>query len=169
MLSFNLVGVTILLKIKQFQIRREIKWQILRGVPDEKLCAITIREDNDSEFFWLEDDEFFYRGSMYDVVRKVPLSQTEAVYYCINDVLEENLLANLDALVERHKAGHEPLGGLMKKLYEFLTGLYCRAPEGVPFYRSLATKSNWYFSPTYRSVFLSTISPPPRIPVLSVC
>lgn len=96
-----------LFRVQQYQIRRDIKRQIMRGIPDEALCALSLSEANASEFFWLEDDEFFYRGSMYDVVRKVALSETEAVYYCINDVLEEKLFAHLDLLVKRHKSGQD--------------------------------------------------------------
>ncbi|MPR33885.1 hypothetical protein [Salmonirosea aquatica] len=162
--SFNLVGVTILFKVQQFQIRCEIKRQILRGVPDEKLYAIPVSEANASDFFWLEDDEFFYQGSMYDVVRKVALSETEAVYYCINDVLEKNLFANLDALIKHSKPGHEPWSNMVKKLYNFLAGLYFKDQEAIPFRSILNFRSSWYFFNTYRSIFLSITSPPPRTP-----
>ncbi len=160
--SFNLVGVAIVFKVQQFQIRREVRRQILRGVPDEKLCRISVSDANASDFFWLEDDEFFYHGSMYDVVRKVALSETETVCYCVNDVLEESLFANLDALVKRHKSSQKPLSGFVKKLYQLLAGLYFKEKETLPFSVGAVGNSGWQFLITYRSVFLSITSPPPQ-------
>ena len=160
--SFNLVGVAIIFKVQQFQIRREIKRQIMRGIPDEELCVISVNQANDAELFWLGDDEFFYHGSIYDVVRKVTLSETEATYYCINDTLEENLFANLDTLVKRQKTSREPWGGLVKKLYQLLAGLFFKSQETISFLHKSPSKIGWYFSVTYRSVFLSIASPPPQ-------
>lgn len=160
--SFNLVGVAIVFKIQQFQIRREIKHQIMQGVPDEKLCRISVSDVNASDLFWLEDDEFFYHGSMYDVVRTVALSETETVYYCVNDVLEESLFANLDALVKRHKSSQKPLSGFVKKLYQLLAGLYFKEKETLPFSVSAIVNSGWHYLTAYRSVFLSITSPPPQ-------
>lgn len=162
MFSFNLVGVTILFRVRQFQIRREIKSQIMQGVPDNELCAISVNKANASELFWLEGHEFFYQGAMYDVVRKTVLNDTETVYYCINDVLEKKLFTNLDILVKRQKSGHEPLGTLVKKLYQLLAGLYFKDRETVSFPGSIPSVLGWYFSTTYRSVFLSITSPPPQ-------
>lgn len=160
--SFNLAGVAILFKIQQFQIRREIKRQINQGIPDNELFAITVSEANASELFWLEDDEFFYQGALYDVVRKNALNDTDVEYYCVNDVLEKKLYANLDALVKHHKSGSHPLGDIVKKLYSFLAGLYFKDREAPSFQRLVTSGICWVFSNTYQSVFLSITSPPPQ-------
>jgi hypothetical protein len=162
--SFNLVGVAIIFRVQQFQIRRQIKYQIMQGVPDDELRAIHVSKTNASELFWVEDHEFFYRGAMYDVVRKTVLSDTETVYYCINDILEKKLLTHLETLVKDQKSGNGPLGTLVKKLYQFLSGLYYTDRDTASFPSSRITSIlSWHFFTAYRSVFLSIPSPPPQV------
>ena len=160
--AFNLAGVTILFKVQQNQIRSTIKRQIQWGVREDELCAIRVDEENDAEVWWLEEDEFFYRGAMYDVVKKRTLSENETVYYCINDVLEKKLYDNLDGLVSKHPPGSKHLGDIAKKLADFLASLYFLDKDAWTFPLIFASAAKWFLTIDYASVFLSLPSPPPQ-------
>ena len=162
--AFNLVGVAILFKVQQYSVKQEIKRQIQRGVPEAELCAIRVDAQNDAEVWWLEEDEFFYRGAMYDVVKKRDLGKGETVYFCINDVLEKKLYDNLDALVGKHPPGSKHLGDIAKKLVDFLASLYFLEKDSFTFHRTFISAANWFLTLDYASVFLSLSSPPPQMP-----
>ena len=160
--AFNLAGVTILFKVQQHQIKSTIKRQIQGGGRKDELCAIRVDEENDADVWWLEEGEFFYRGAMYDVVRKRVISEKETIYYCINDVLEKKLYENIDALAGKHPPGSKHLGDIAKKLVNFLASLYFLEKESFVFRSTFTYAAGWFLTIDYASVFLSLSSPPPR-------
>lgn len=99
---YNQAGYLIAFKLRQQEIRSEMKSRIKRNVPEQELTAIRIEAGNESALDWeKEDKEFEYKGNLFDVVRKESVKGA-TIYYCINDAQEEKLFDDLDEHVRRH-------------------------------------------------------------------
>lgn len=101
---YNSIGSFIALKIIQYNIKREIKREIKKGVPAEDYVLVKLTDyDIDNEkngFRYFDDDkEFRYNNSMYDIIKKKIVNDTN-YFYCINDKKEEILFKNIDLLVK---------------------------------------------------------------------
>lgn len=97
-------GPMLFFKVKQLQVRHEIKQKIKAGVDEKDLHLIKIplvleKERNDI-FKRIDSKEFRYKGNMYDIVKQEK-HESETWYYCIADEEEEELFAQLDELVEK--------------------------------------------------------------------
>ena len=96
---FQLTGFLIVFTVKQQAIRKEIKHLIKNGVPQNELIAIEFNSSNKLDFDWKHSREFSYKGSMYDIVRTDTINQNTFLFYCVNDIQEKQLFANLDKMV----------------------------------------------------------------------
>lgn len=86
-------------------VKKEIKRAIKAGVPERELVVIEINPGNEHEVEWVEDHEFRFRGSMYDVIRKVTCADA-VKFYCIDDKQESALFANLERLTGMVNSGN---------------------------------------------------------------
>ncbi|HEY9115043.1 MAG TPA: hypothetical protein VIN10_10085 [Bacteroidales bacterium] len=82
-------------------IKKEIKEQIVSGLPDHELriFKIPIGEKDFSSLGikWVEENEFIFEGKMYDVV-KVKNVNNEKWFYCFEDHKESALVDKLNKL-----------------------------------------------------------------------
>lgn len=82
------VGSFIVYKIKQAEIKEEIKTKMIAQLSDEAFKVFENPREN-KEIDWEEaDKEFTYHGEMYDVVR----IEKGNTYYCLKDSKEKKLL-----------------------------------------------------------------------------
>lgn len=93
-----MIGVFMLFKAKQSQIRQDVKMQIKAGVPESELTVFTFDSEKIASLRWVDDHEFVYRGQMYDVVKKAK-SGDKTTYFCLADHEETKLFTNLNKLV----------------------------------------------------------------------
>lgn len=99
---YNQMGYFIAFKIKQYEVRREIKARIKSSVPQSELTVIRIESGKENKLQWIkENKEFRYNGNMYDVVRK-EMAAGAVIYHCINDVQEKQLFNDLNEHVSNH-------------------------------------------------------------------
>ena len=100
---FHSVGFFVVFELARYEIKTEIKKQIKKAVPDNLLCEIKfpnrINADREAGLRWEDEKEFWYDGSMYDVVRTRITNDTIS-YYCINDSKETQLFAGLHRQVD---------------------------------------------------------------------
>ena len=93
---FNSLGFIVCFSIQQKQIKKEMKSIAKRSIDPAKLILIKSGPANISDagfgLKFIDKDEFVYRGKMYDVVRKIKRGDT-TLYYCLNDVKEDQLIA----------------------------------------------------------------------------
>lgn len=123
-LCFNIAGYYFVFKVRQLQIKSEIKQLLKSNVPTEQLVVIRYSASNRQDFKWIHSREFVYRGSMYDVVRKVVVSNEVTDLYCVNDTQEARLFKNLDRWV-KEAMNHGKEGTKVLHLVSgFLSGLY---------------------------------------------
>lgn len=160
----SLVGLHFLfLKYQQNSIRKEIKTQIKKGVPDEDLVYFKFFK-SDPEFRnlnWTKPNkEFRYNNEMYDVVySKIKGNIIE--YKCIHDVKESGLFENLDDLASKHP-DNKNIKNLLLILsqfqfinnYSIVESTFIKAEN-----KSLNITSGAFF---YNSLSIQPIAPPPK-------
>ena len=99
LLVYNSAGHAIVFTALRYTVRQEIKALLKQGVPEGELHVLIIPKsvefDPNSSFQRIHEGEFRYEGKMYDIVRRELRGDT-TVYYCVNDVQEEKLFADLD-------------------------------------------------------------------------
>jgi hypothetical protein len=110
LLLLQSAGPMLLLQLQQSQIRREMKWAIRAGLPDERLVRFEFETDDrlvdGGRVEWIEPHEFRYNGVMYDIARSVE-EDGRTVHYCVRDDAETALYAQLDRLM-REETNQDP-------------------------------------------------------------
>lgn len=158
----NITGLLFVFKLQQLQIRREIKRQIKKGVPENELHLITVKQGQEEQLDWQNEKEFIYEGTFYDVVRIETRTAGATLYYCINDTQEEALFANLDALIKQYSEKQQSKGKMAKKLLKLAPVVLSRDIPGTePAVVSVVPLQGCY-SNQYNSPILSIPAPPPK-------
>lgn len=102
--AYNFLGAGMVYNTWLYSIKKNVK-ERLQGEYEGKKILVKIPESWNSkppaEFSWHEDDEFEYRGQMYDVIRK-ETHGSEIWYYCHRDKAETTLLRQLAQYVSRY-------------------------------------------------------------------
>jgi hypothetical protein len=102
---YNIVGYLAIFSVMQLRIRSEVKKMLKANLPESKLttfafCTVGL-ENDEYPIQWIEDHEFRYDGSLYDIARSYSRGDT-TYFVCINDKQEDQLFAHLDNHVQRH-------------------------------------------------------------------
>ena len=116
-------------KLRQYQIRKEIKYQIKSSLNETELILlkipVSLEANPTKDFQRMHAGEFRYQGNMYDIVKQESHRGT-TWYWCIWDKQETALFANLDEMVNRaltnnpvQQASHDQLKRFLDSLYYF--------------------------------------------------
>jgi len=145
-------GTYIIFKNRQYQVRKDIKRQIKRGVSESDLVLLKIpkeiEQNPNPSFKRIHSKEFRYNGEMYDIVLQEAKGDT-TWYWCIWDKEETALFAKLDELFAR-AWGKDPVNqSNNEKLFSFLKNLF--TPPNFDFNLSL-------FYPLLKLVLISATS-----------
>lgn len=89
-------------KIRQHQVRKEMKTLIKAGAPDSlhHYFYLDEIESDPSQITWIHSKEFRYRGEMYDILTSTK-ENGRVLLHCIHDVKESGLFAELDRMVDK--------------------------------------------------------------------
>lgn len=158
----NTSGVYIYFKIKQRQIRREIKQKIKQNLDDDELVTICQNKTNKTDFKWKGTHEFSYHNTLYDVVRVEKNSLGEVIYKCINDKDEEKLFSNLDELVKNSGKDHKGENYIEKILKYFAGYIINTGPPKFLTTKVIYKKPASFCCNQYREPYLSSGYPPPQ-------
>jgi hypothetical protein len=123
LLMFQSLGYFLVFKLRQNEIRQEIKQQLLAGIPDNKLFLLKIHDSltrqPNQQFQWIHNGEFRYHGQMYDIARSIRLDG-ETWFYCIADTKETQLVADLEKQIkhemEKRRNGNNQHDNLQRLL-----------------------------------------------------
>jgi hypothetical protein len=100
------LGIYLVFKLKQTEIRSEVKNKISTELPDEALVLIKLNNSTANKsgngFRWIRHNEFSYRGKMYDVVRREQHDRNEIWFFCLSDEQETKLISNFRQQVNDH-------------------------------------------------------------------
>lgn len=88
-------------------VKKEIKRKLKAGVPKEELFVIILSqseiEDGEDGFRWVKKDkEFWYKGSMYDVVHQKDETGGKIRFECVNDDQEAQLFIHLESMIRKN-------------------------------------------------------------------
>jgi hypothetical protein len=95
---FQSVGVFLLFRLKQSDIRQEIKSRIKAGVPEAELTIFRFDSEKLKQLKWVDGHEFIYQERMYDIVSTTYDGEI-VVYHCLHDIQETRLFKDLNNLV----------------------------------------------------------------------
>lgn len=160
-LVFHSCGGLIVFKLRQAITRHEIKQQIKKQVPAGELAVIIQTQENKDLFDWIEDHEFRFQGTMYDVVRQEKDSSGAIIYYCITDHQETQLFAQLDEWVQKCMSSDPGTDGV-QSLLKLLAGVYLLSENEPICIKVMANLLQAYKPDPYSSHTLEITVPPPR-------
>jgi hypothetical protein len=158
---YTLVGYYPIFLFQQNNIKKEIKKRIKQTVPESELQVLVFNQGTISQINWVDENEFLFKGNLYDIVRFEKNQNGETVYYCINDNQEKKLFASLDKLIQNAFEGktnsektHNPVKHLVK---DYL-------PNGSLVLHTFSIQEIKFvsFSDNKEVDFSGTTSPPPR-------
>lgn len=135
------LGTWGLFTCQQRSIRREIKQKIKAGVPLEQqtILAFTESEMERSDFNWLNDHEFKFHGTAYDVLSQKKASD-RIYFYCIRDEDETRLFKALDEQVSQIMNQDGASKERRQNTFRFYKNLFCltEKPATLRFNRNVS-------------------------------
>ncbi len=142
------------------QVRKEVKQQILAGIPQEELTLLKFNPtDLYTKVRWKEENEIEFNHQMYDVVASKKDGDT-TYYWCWRDNNETKINRYLNDLVA-NTMGHNPQNrNNQKRLTQFFKSLYF---SKIIDSKYLETRKIKKYSPNTFE-YLSTSFPPPVPP-----
>lgn len=109
---FNIAGYYPVFLIQQQLIRKEVRLAIQQKASIEELVCISVSKSDSKLLRWIKDDEFVYKGNLYDIVWMEKESDRAIHYWCINDDKEKSLLSHFEKEVNKNtdSNGSDPKG-----------------------------------------------------------
>jgi hypothetical protein len=95
---FQAMGAFLLFKLRQNEVKQEIKSRIKAGVPEAELTVFKFNDQQISQLRWEDEHEFILDGQMYDIV-KTHYVEGGVIFHCLHDKQETALFKNLNKLV----------------------------------------------------------------------
>ncbi|WP_031428373.1 hypothetical protein [Flavimarina sp. Hel_I_48] len=161
--AFNILGPILLFKVHQYEVRKQSILRIKKGLPDAHLAQIAVGRENSKHLLWLGDDEFRYRGKMYDVVRAQQVNNGNIIYYCYAGSQESFLYSRLSKHLKDAKKNKKNRSLTAKITFKYLSrkNTYTVIEDqefSIDHIRSFFNYSSHYSSPT-----LKISAPPPKV------
>jgi hypothetical protein len=154
----NSAGYIILFWEIQQDIKREMVQKISEILPSDALTCIKFLKNEISRSEWIEKNEFEYKGSMYDVVKK---EETSIYYllYCINDEKEEILIKNYSRQFDANK--EKPTQHSSRTFVTLLAPAILKIKIFIKRIDTVSSIIN-YLGFNYQSIWLDKLTPPPK-------
>lgn len=102
LLIIQLIGFTAYFEVSHYLIRKEVKYIIKQGVPEENRVIFTFTSAQMNALQWVKKNEFRLGKRMYDVIETKKLANGTTELQCISDIQEDRLFANLSLTVGRN-------------------------------------------------------------------
>lgn len=164
-LSFEIAASAAFLKLRQNQIRAEMKSRLEKFESESDLVAITIADSLERRpnavFRRFRADEFKYRGKMFDVVREKKV-QGATIYYCVEDEKETKLLANFETDLARRSSKDKTCRTLREILKKSLEKIFKKENKFTDFAYVANYQRDGYIEQIYLSIVLGLEPPPPK-------
>ncbi len=159
---FNFGGCYVILKVQQYQVRREMIQQIKAGVSDTDLTPIKVTSENENQLIWEDGEEFQYKGIMYDVVHTEKVDHKTTIYHCLTDTQETNLLAELQDLIKKNKKNKNNRKNPVKIFFKVLNKISPQfQKQGIVIFES-NPEVIFHYVNYYNPPKLDISSPPPK-------
>ena len=157
-------GYFAFLTIQQLIFREESREKILQHLPTNKLTKLSFSDQDFQEIDWEEvDKEFYYEGSLYDVV-KIGFEQKNHIIFCIADKNETEIYSELQQM-SKVQNDEVPVKNTMISFLSLLNLKYT-IPSILSFKSNVITPNKKLFirnlASNYLSIPLSLFFPPPE-------
>lgn len=165
LMTFNLLGFYPAFLAVRRSIRRSVREKLISTVKESDLTTFKFKTKGgkitDPNLSWEKDDEFSYKGKLYDVVKSTILDG-EITLHCFEDKKETNLVALLKRKIKadvEHSTSKSSTGHILAKV---LTAVYLMPSQNSHFDDTFTSASPGYFS--YRPYIVYPIidTPPPK-------
>ena len=131
------MGTYTWLRVEKYQVKRQIKRQLISKTNKNDLVLLKIAHKDSSLLLWEHSREFEYQEEMYDVVDSRQKGDT-TYYWCWWDHEETQLNRQLQALVNK-AFGKDPYHEANRERVEnFTSGLIC---VPIPVFKFIASAS----------------------------
>jgi hypothetical protein len=165
LMGYNLIGYFPAFYTMQQNVKREMRSALRIRQNRNELTTLSFAlqngKVNDADFEQLEEDEFSYKGEMYDVVRTEKTGNT-ITFYCLNDKKESRLFADLQQFIKQNSA-ENPFQKSSKLFNTFCKLEFISSEKLTSILQDFTTQS--IFSPyhIWRSdKHITQFSPPPE-------
>jgi len=158
---FSLEGSYIILKIQQYQIKKEIIHQIKQGVSENDLTSIIITPETEPQLNWKDNEEFSYKGTMYDIVHVEILDNNTKIYHCISDTQETKLIALYNKRLQKNEKNKNNRTNPVK-LFQYLIKIIDLPQKEALAFLQKNKQHNFAYTKDYSSISIDTLSPPPK-------
>lgn len=164
LLSFvvPVVSTYLVLNYKKKQIKKEVKWKMISGIPKEELVLLKFTEkEKKTKLKWKHSKEFEYNGEMYDIVESNVIGDT--TYYWLWWDHEETQLNKQLTKLFLFSLGQNPnYKNTQNLLYSFLKSLYYS--KSTVILSCFFQNNNIFFFNIiyYQSIIIAPSLPPPK-------
>ncbi len=152
-------------KIRQFEVRKEIKHLIKSGAPDSLRFDFYLDEleNNFSKVTWIHSKEFRYKGEMYDIL-DWKKEKGRIVLKCIHDVKESGLFAELDRMVELQMERNDQQEQHRNQWFKLFNSLFVLLSEDINWNPGNVSSKHYtpYIYPALSCEIIPN-TPPPRL------
>jgi hypothetical protein len=159
---FNIVGYYPLFLLKRNLIRNEINTLISENITAESLTVLSFSSSELKSLKWLKEDEFSYKGELYDVVKNEIGKNGKIYLYCFNDTKERRLTAHFEKQLNRQIENDLSNQKNEQKLNNILLKDYC-APENIKIIAENVLEIKFFeYTPYFVSIQSDELVPPPK-------
>ena len=158
LIFLNSAGYVILFWEIQQEVKKEMIHKISGILPSDLLTCIKFQKKDISRSDWIEKNEFEYKGSMYDVVKKEETSKYY-LFYCINDEKEDILIKNYSRHFDDNK--EKPTHNNSRTLITLIAPAILKNNILIKRIETFSSITN-HFSFNYNSIWLDKVTPPPK-------
>jgi len=160
---FNVSGYYITFLLIQESYKHDFHANLKSDPANTDILSLAIEDaemlSKNSEFKWTEDDEFCYKGKMFDVI-SYEKKGTLTIFKCLNDKKEEVLLSKFEEFVKSHSDSELPC---KQKTTQLLRQIITEAALVNYFERMIFSCSN-LFKPHYHYSIITFVSLPEEKP-----
>jgi hypothetical protein len=157
-------GSYVLPGLYQAAVKYTVKKQIRQGIPDAKICRITISSGQDGEsnggFCLNDDNECWYGGKLYDIL-SVREHHGSRIYYCLLDEKETAVATWFMSLIKQKFSTTEQNSPATVFLHHIST-LFCTAPGEVATFLSATVRLFTWLPAAVNDHHLIPFTPPPE-------
>ncbi|MCX8010560.1 MAG: hypothetical protein N3A61_05360 [Ignavibacteria bacterium] len=161
----NSSGYLIIFYHVQYQLKRQIRNEILKDISYELLFCITIKPedlfvDRDG-IIWKEKDEIEYHGKLFDIVQ-IKKSEGNLILYCFEDEKEERLIKNFFAYQDIHHQNKKSRSNYITLLSTIIHQALISGNNCLNRFDKFLL-INLYLTNKYKSIIIDLDSPPPKL------
>jgi hypothetical protein len=160
---FNIAGYYPVFVLRQKQIQFELNQMLNQQVEKETIVKLSFEPVELSTLKWLKENEFSYKGEMYDIIMTEQSEDGKLVFYCYADKKEKHLLVQFEQHVKRHIALEGNTSQKHEKIVKCLVKDYLPVETHESVLNSCVDISYSIKMISYESFFPSKKSPPPKL------